>query len=176
VWAAEPAKAPDAGQPLAKAELSEDEIRLVSALHGANLAAIDIATRAKDWAGHASVKALAEDVRRTRVSWDQRLINFAADRNVPLSSLLPRAEQREANLIVAPVDEMVGPGQRPPREKDLVRAVEARCTADAAAARRAREGMQNQPLSNLLQEMTDQLETNRRAAADLLAKLEPSSP
>jgi len=176
VWAAEPAKPPDAGLPLASAGLSEEEIRTISRLHGANLAAIDIATHAKDWAGQASVKTLAEDVRRTRVTWDQRLINFAADQNVPLSALLPGAEEHEAALVVAPVDDMVGPGRRPPREKDLVRVIEARCTADAEAARRAREGMQNQPLSHLLQEITDQLEANRRAAADLLVKLEPSSP
>jgi len=155
--------------------MSEQDVRTVSVLHGANLAAIDIATRAKDWAGHAPVKALAEEVRRTRVTLDQRLINFAADQNVPLSALLPGAEQREATLIVAPVDEMAGPGQRPPREKDLVRVIEARCAADAEAARRARDGMKNQPLSNLLQEISDQLEANRRAASDLLVKLEPSS-
>jgi len=162
--------------PLAKRALSEEDIRTVSALHGANLAAIDIATHAKDWAGQGPVKALAEEVRRTRVTMDQRLINFAADQNVPLSALLPGAELREATLIVAPVDDMVGPGRRPPREKDLVRVLEARCAADAETARRAREGMQNQSLSHLIQELTDQLEVNRRAAADLLVKLEPSSP
>lgn len=177
-WGAEPAKSPDAGLPLPRATLSDADVKTIAALHGANLAAIDIATRAKAWAATSEVKALADEVRRTRVALDQRLINLAADSHVPLSALLPGAEQREANLIVAPVDEMAGHDRRPPQEKDLVRVIEGRCAADAEAARRSGGEATHQGLSAALEEMSEQLDANRRAAAELLVKLDgpASSP
>lgn len=151
--------------------LSDTDVKTVAALHAGDLSAIDIATRVRAWAGDPAVKALAEDVRRTRVALDQALVNFAADKNVPLELIQAQGERREARLVVgAEADTAAALDKGPPQEKDLVRSLEKKSMNDAGMARHALQTAATPGLRELLNDFIDKLEDNQSAAALLLRR------
>jgi 3-methyladenine DNA glycosylase AlkC len=151
--------------------LSDADIKTVAALHAGDLAAIDIATRVRAWAGDPAVKALAEDVRRTRVALDQALVNFAADKNVPLALIQSQGERREASLVVgAEADTAADLTKGPPQERELVHSLEKKSMNDAGIARHALRTAVTPGLRDLLNDFIDKLEDNQSAAALLLRR------
>jgi len=151
--------------------LSDADIKTVAALHAGDLAAIDIATRVRAWAGDPAVKALAEEVRRTRVALDQALVNFAADKNVPLALIQSQGERREASLVVgAEADTAFDLTKGPPQERELVHSLEKKSMNDAGVARHALRTAATPGLRDLLNDFIDKLEDNQSAAALLLRR------